>query len=107
MKKVLRLCFLFVLVMLACFEHSLTVEAMTMGKLQHVGKIYYANVGGFYFAECAENRGVKCKELGLGHRVVYDHGMVRFSEGMMHCGCTISVIQDWRIVDGQSLVLRI
>ena len=50
MKKVLRLCFLFVLVMLACLENSLTAKAMTMGNLQHVGKIYYANVGGFYFA---------------------------------------------------------
>ena len=50
MKKVLRLCFLFVLIMLVCLENSLTAKAMTMGKLQHVGKIYYANVGGFYFA---------------------------------------------------------
>lgn len=91
MKKVLRLCFLFVLIMLACLENLLTAKAMTMGNLQHVGKIYYANVGGFYFAECAENKGVKCKELGLGHRVVYDHGMVRFSEGndalWMHYQC--------------------
>ena len=43
MKKVLRLCFLFVLIMLACLENSLTTKAMTMGNLQHVGKIYYAN----------------------------------------------------------------
>lgn len=73
-KKVMGLVMGALLLSAQCF-------AMTFSQPVQVGKISYANMGGYIFSQVSQNDGVLGKDRGSVQRKAYDHGVARFSDG--------------------------
>lgn len=68
-------------VLLLLMIFSANCLAMTFSQPVQVGKIIYANMGGYIFEQVSENNGVMKTDKRSIQRKIYDHGLARFGEG--------------------------
>ena len=60
---------------------SVQCFAMMVSQPQKVGKIIYANMGGFYFEQVAKNNGVLVSHQFMRGKKVYENGVAQFGNG--------------------------
>ena len=73
---------IFILSVVMFLAISSNCFAMKFSQPIKVGKINYANMGGFIFHQVSKNDGVLVNEKYAAKRQTYDHGVARFSEGI-------------------------